>query len=66
MVFAFGGFLLLFKMVPKLSAELLSNVLKCTKARMCGEDTCQISFVQARVTEMLAVGSLLMSHIYIK
>lgn len=62
MVFAFGGFLLLFKMVPTLSVELLSNVLKCTKARMCGEHTCQISFVQARVTEMLAVGSLLMSQ----
>lgn len=62
MVFAFGGFLLLFKMVPKLSVELLSNVLKCTKARMCGEDICQISFVRAWVIEMLAVGSLLMSQ----
>lgn len=39
--------ILLFKMAPKLSAELLSNVLKRTKVRMCGEDTCQISFVGA-------------------
>lgn len=57
--------ILLFKMAPKHSAQVLSSVPKCKKK--CsdvtyGENMCQINFIQVWVTVLLAISLVLINQ----